>query len=144
MSESPTELDLLKLLKAVQVLERNAAVSLMYSGLRIPQFRLLDEVEKLGRCTVTELTELLAITRGTCSVLVNELLKNGLLVSIEHPSDRRSFYVSMTEHGLGKLSVARRDLGVMQKELKRQLDPAVIGPLNTFAARLLKGHQPVA
>jgi DNA-binding MarR family transcriptional regulator len=142
MSEIPIELDLLGLLKALQTLERNASVSLMYSGLRIPQFRMLNEIDRLDQCTVTELTELLSITRGSCSAQVSELVKNGLLISVEHPSDRRSFYVCLTEHGRAKLSVARRDLGVMQKELKRQLDAASIESLNAFATRMLMGHHP--
>ena len=61
-------LDVVGLLRAVQVLERNMSVALMYSGLRIPQFRLLGVLSEAEQATVTEMSEKLHITRATASV----------------------------------------------------------------------------
>ena len=62
-------LDVVGLLRAVQILERNMSVALMYSGLRIPQFRMLNVLSQAGQATVTEMSEKLHVTRATASVM---------------------------------------------------------------------------
>lgn len=125
-------LDVVALIKAVQILERNVTVALMYSGLRIPQFRLLDVLAAAGQATVTELSETLRITRATASVLVNDLIRDGVVAVVEHPGDRRSFHVRLTEHGMAKLHVARSDLGVLKNELSKNYPAEIIRTLNAF------------
>ena len=75
-------------------------VALMYSGLRIPQFRLLDLLAQAGRATVTEMSEKLHVTRATASVMINELIKAGLVTMAENIADRRSFHIYIAEPGL--------------------------------------------
>jgi len=130
-------LDVIGLLKAVQQLERNVSVSLMYSGLRLPQFRLLEVVAERGQATVTELSEQLGITRATASVLVNELIRSGSIAVIENPNDRRSFHVRLTELGSNKLGVARSDLAVFREKISRRHPPETIRLLNELAATML-------
>ena len=127
------QLDLVALIKAAQTLERNANVALMYSGLRLPQFRLLDALAGVGQATVSELSEHLNITRATTSVLVNELIRNGSLAVVENPSDRRSFHIHLTEEGLYRLQVARSDLGVLTSKVSGRYPQDVIQTLNEFA-----------
>jgi DNA-binding MarR family transcriptional regulator len=126
-------LDVVGLLKAVQTLERNVSVSLMYAGLRVPQFRLLDVLAELGQGTVTEMSAALGITRATASVMINDLLRAGIVAAVDNPSDRRSFYVRMTELGSDKLHVARSDLGVLIAKLSQRYPADVIRVLNDFA-----------
>lgn len=128
-------LNVVALIKAVQSLERNANVALMYSGLRLPQFRLMDLLAEMGQATVSALSARLNITRATTSVMVNELIRSGSAMVVENPSDRRSFHVRLTEHGLGRLQVARRDLEVLTSKLSRRYPEAVIQTLNDFARR---------
>ena len=130
------QLDLVALIKAAQTLERNANVALMYSGLRLPQFRLLDVLAGVGQATVSEMSKRLNITRATTSVLVNELIRNGSLAVIENPSDRRSFHIRLTEEGLYRLQVARSDLGVLTSKVSGRYPKDMIRTLNDFA------HQP--
>ena len=127
------QLDLVALIKAAQTLERNANVALMYSGLRLPQFRLLDVLASAGQATVSEMSERLNITRATTSVLVNELIRNGSLAVVENPSDRRSFHIHLTEEGLYRLQVARSDLGVLTSKVSGRYPQDVIQTLNEFA-----------
>lgn len=126
-------LDLVGLLRALQSLERNASVSLMYSGLRVPQFRLLDKLSEMQRATVTELSRILGITRASASVLVNELVRAGVVSVVDNEKDRRSFYVELTDLGAGKLSVARSDLSVLQRKLNARMEDETIAALNRFA-----------
>ena len=127
-------LDVLGVLKALQRLERNVSVALMYSGLRIPQFRLLSRLDEMGQATVTEMSRTLAITRATASVMINALIKSHIVAVVENPSDRRSFHIKLTELGRNKLHVARSDVAVLQSKLHQRYSPELIRQLNAFAA----------
>ncbi len=127
-------LDVVGLLKAAQILERNMTVALMYSGLRIPQFRLLEVLAAAGQATVTEMSEKLHVTRATASVMINELIKSGLVTMADNPSDRRSFHIHLTEAGVHKLGVARNDVAVFCHRLSASHTPEAIRVLNEFAA----------
>lgn len=127
-------LDVIGLLKAVQVLERNMSVALMYSGLRIPQFRLLDVLAQAGQATVTEMSAKLRVTRATASVTVNELIKSGAIEAIENFSDRRSFHIRLTDSGQQRLNVARSDLGVYCAKVSQRYSPEIIQILNAFSS----------
>jgi len=126
-------LDVFGVLQAMQQLERDVSVSLMYAGLRIPQFRLLDRLDGLGSATVTELSRELSITRSTASVLTNEMIAAGILVVEDHPQDRRSFHIHMSELGRNKLAVARSDLAVLSGKLAMRYPEELIVMLNRFA-----------
>lgn len=136
-----SQLNVSDLLRALQIVERNVSVTLMYSGLRIPQFRLLELLSDCGQATVTEVSKLLHITRATASVQINELIRSGIIAVVEHESDRRSFHLHITELGMNKLKVARSDLAVMQQKLSRLYDETILNALNAFAAATLRhGH----
>lgn len=127
------QLDVIGLLRALQALERNMSVALMYAGLRIPQFRLLDALDRMEQATVTELSQQLNITRATASVMINELLKAGIVVAVENESDRRSFHLQLTELGLNKLSVGRKDVAVYLGKVSANYPPEMVRMLNLFA-----------
>jgi len=131
------QLNIVTLIKAVQILERNANVALMYSGLRLPQFRLMEALAEAGQATVSELSETLRITRATTSVMVNELVRSGSAMMVDNPSDRRSFHVRLTDHGLGRLQVARNDLGLVTQKLSMRYSGPTIRLLNEFASQVV-------
>jgi len=112
------------------------SVSLMYSGLRVPQYRLLDVLAGMGQATVTEMSERLHVRRATASVLINELIKSGIVEVIENAADRRSFHIRLSEMGAGKLEAARKDIAVFREKLSKKYSPETIRALNEFAGRL--------
>jgi len=126
------QLDLVGLLKAVQTLERNANVALMYSGLRVPQFRLLNALAEAGQATVTEMSATLKITRATASVMINDLIRSGSVAVVENLSDRRSFHVRLSEHGLQRFQSARSDLSVLISKLSGRYPAETVRVLNEF------------
>jgi len=131
------ELNVVDLLRALQVLEKRVAVALMYSGLRVPQFRLLSLLDAHGPATVTEMSAALEVTRATVSVMVNELIRGGVVVGEENPSDRRSFHLHLTELGRNKLKVARSDMAVMQQKISGDYSDETLQLLNDFASEVL-------
>jgi DNA-binding MarR family transcriptional regulator len=133
-----SELNLIELLKSVQKLEKRVSVALMYSGLRIPQFRFLDCLESKGQATVTEMSQALGITRATASVMTNDLIAANIIAVTENEQDRRSFHIRLTEQGHHKLSVARSDVGVLQQKLSRELSGELINALTRFTRSSLR------
>lgn len=127
------QLELLDLIRATQLLERNANVALMYSGLRIPQYRLLDLLGRREQATVSEVSVALHITRATASVMINEQIRAGSLVADKHPFDRRSFHIRLTEHGLRRLQSARSDLTVLTQKISQHYPHEIVTVLNAFA-----------
>jgi DNA-binding MarR family transcriptional regulator len=136
-------LDVVGLLSAAQELERNVAISLNYSGLRVPQYRLLDLLGKTGHATVTEMSQQMDVTRATASVMINELIRTGVLAVVENPSDRRSFHVHLTERGMQKLKVARSDLSVFMDKLAVRYSPETVRHLNAFVHASRRQSLPV-
>ncbi len=130
-------LKLIDLMNALQLLEKKIAVALMYSGLRVPQFRILELLDACGEATVTEMSKRMNITRATASVMINELIKAGIVATVENPSDRRSFHINLTELGRNKLNVARSDMGVMQSKISKRYSAETIRQLNEFAQLML-------
>ncbi len=135
------QLNVAELLRALQIVERNVSVTLMYSGLRLPQFRLLELLNQHGQATVTDVSKALNITRATASVQVNEMIRSGVIAIVENETDRRSFHLHITEIGMNKLKVARSDLHVMQQKLNHHYDEETVASLNRFASVMLKQRQ---
>ena len=81
------KLQVLELLEATQQFEKKLNLALMYSGLRIPQFRVMLFLEKSGNITVSDLSRYMNVTRATMSVLVNQLLTAGEVKSRSNIKD---------------------------------------------------------
>lgn len=131
-----TQLDVLGIIKAAQQLERNASIALMYSGLRISQYRLLELVDGHADVTVTEVGKRLNITRASASVMVNELGGAGIVALEANPSDRRSFFIRITTLGKNKLNVARSDLAVYLEKISTRYPAQMLEALNRFAEEM--------
>ncbi len=127
------ELNVLEFLDGAHVIERRFALALMYTGLRIPQFRAMNFLSQSGRLTVSELSDKLGVTRASASNLVNELIKAGIATSQENESDKRSFYVSLTDSGKRRLVVARNDISIVQMSISRNFPESTIQQLNEFS-----------
>lgn len=131
------KLNVLDLLDAVQAFEQKMSLALMYSALRLPQYRVMVFLEKAGKITVTDLSKQLNVTRATMSVLVNELLKAEIVESIKNSTDKRSFYVRLTESGQKRLAVARKDLRFVEESISEHFSEERIKEINEFS-RLIR------
>ncbi len=129
-----TKLNVLDLLEAVRVYERKFTLSLTYSGLRIPQFRVIDFLDKSGKITVSDLSRHINVTRATISVLVTELITAGIVESIKNKNDKRSFYIKLTERGKTRLAVARTEISLVEEKISNGLSLDTIDCLNDFSS----------
>jgi DNA-binding MarR family transcriptional regulator len=130
-------LHIIQLLEATQIFEKKLNLALMYSGLRIPQFRAMLFLEKSGKITVSDLSRYLNVTRATMSVLVNDLLKADIVESIKNPKDKRSFYMRLTDSGLRRLSLAKREVALVEEKISSEFTPETISTLNQIVTSII-------
>ena len=130
------KLNVLELLDAVMAFEQKINLALMYSALRLPQYRVMVFLEKAGKITVTDLSKQLNVTRATMSVLVNELLKAEIVESVVNTTDKRSFYVRLTNIGLSRLNVARKDLSFVEESISENFTQDQINLFNEFSCMI--------
>jgi DNA-binding MarR family transcriptional regulator len=130
-------LQVIELLEATQQFEKKLNLALMYSGLRIPQFRVMLFLKKSGKITVSDLSRYLNVTRATMSVLVNQLLKANIVDSITNPSDKRSFYIKLTESGLRRLQLAESEAKLVEEKISKTISIETINALNEFSRAFL-------
>lgn len=126
-------LNVLEVLEATQVFERKLNLALLYSGLRLPQFKVMDFLEKAGKITVSDLSRHLSVTRATMSVLVTALIKADIVEKIMHHSDKRSFYIKLTESGFNRLEFARKEVELVVKKISNDFSEEIIIELNNFS-----------
>jgi len=135
------ELQLLDVMESVQILERKLTMSLVDSGLRMPQYRVLLILKENGSSTVSDLSLRLRITRAAASILINEMIKNGYLTTRENLEDRRSFHIVLSENGQEKFLVAQKSLYAALQKLTADFSEEIIKGLNAFSESILKGEK---
>lgn len=69
------------------------------SKLTVSQLQYIDVVHTLGKPSITELADALAITKASVTVGVNKLVRRGYVVKKQSHQDKRVFRVSLTEAG---------------------------------------------
>lgn len=134
-----SDVEILRLLEAIQVFERKINLALMYYGLRLPQYRVLDVLDKSGKITVSDLSRKFDVTRATMSVLVAKLQKAGLVVSLDNKMDKRSFYIILTDAGRARLNSAMLAFELIQKNMCKSLPDDIIDALNAFSLGVRHG-----
>lgn len=132
--------DVLELLETVQQFENKINLALMYSGLRLPQFRAMVFMEKAGKITVSDLGRQQGITSATASILVASLTEAGIIEKIANRSDKRSFYIMLTEAGLRRLQLAKTEVGLMEKQLAKNISDETLIALGNFSRAIRKTH----
>jgi DNA-binding MarR family transcriptional regulator len=98
-------------------------------GLSGPRLRLLLAVEEAGRLRMGDLAEDLGVTARTITTLVDALEREGLLVRLPDPTDRRATLLALTERARAQFEQVRR----IQMELGEEL----VAPLDQEQRRLL-------
>lgn len=130
-------LQVIELLEATQQFEKKINLALMYSGLRIPQFRVMMFLKNAGKITVSDLSRYVNVTRATMSVLVNQLLKANIVETVENPNDKRSFYIKLTASGLRRLQLAESEVKLVEEKISRDMPYETIAALNNFSRGML-------
>jgi DNA-binding MarR family transcriptional regulator len=81
------------------LLHDDMAKSLGQQGLTNSRAHLLWELQQRGPSTQTVLADALKVSARNVTGLVDALVTTGFVTREPHPTDRRAFLVSFTEHG---------------------------------------------
>jgi len=82
-----------------RVLTRGLGKRLHRSGLNMPQFFALAQLEKLGETTMGDLTEELGTTMGAVTNIIDKLVHSGYVDRRRNTEDRRVVNVALTSAG---------------------------------------------
>ncbi|MFX1371087.1 MAG: MarR family winged helix-turn-helix transcriptional regulator [Promethearchaeota archaeon] len=68
--------------------------------LTIPQYFILEQLEKHGKLQFKNLAEICYSSRSTITSVVDTMEKKGLVIRKANPEDRRSLFVKLTDKGM--------------------------------------------
>ena len=94
-----------------------------------PRLRLLLAVEEAGRLRMGDLAEDLGITARTVTTLVDALEKEGLLIRLPDPTDRRATLLELTDRARAQFEQVR--------SLQMELGEELVAPLDLQQRRQL-------
>jgi DNA-binding MarR family transcriptional regulator len=104
-----------------------------------PRLRLLLIVEEAGRMRMGDLAEDLGVTARTVTTLVDALEREGLLVRLPDPTDRRATLLSLTERARTQFEQVRNRQMELGEELLAPLDQEQRQQLLDLLNRLNRG-----
>ena len=117
--------------RIVKDLDRETArVSSSY-GLTFPQFMVLEALLNKGSLTVGEIKEKILSSNGTIPVIINNLVKQGMVRRTKDPDDQRRSLVELTDKGRELIErvypenekIFTERFGIWTKEEKKELMP---------------------
>ena len=104
--------------------------------LTIPQYYILERLEKLGKLQFTNLAEVCHSSKSTITSVVDTMEKKGLVIREANPKDRRSIFVKLTDKGINLYkSIPTNERLILN--CCKNLQPEEIDQLYTLINKLL-------
>jgi DNA-binding MarR family transcriptional regulator len=88
--------------------------------------------------TLTEVAELLAVTKQSAIKVVDEMERRGFLTRAPHPTDRRVKVLRLTEKGLAVRRAALAESRRMERELRHDVGERAVEAMRRALLRLLE------
>lgn len=92
--------------------------------LSVPQFRALAFLDRNPGACLSRVADHLGVTTATASVIIDRLVRRGLLVRADDPRERRRLVLTLTPAGLEHLDQARSATRSWMAEVLAPLAPA--------------------
>ena len=108
------------------------------SGLSTAQMHAVEIIGHHEKLRMKELAEKMGITTGTLTVMVDRLERNGLVVRQTHPTDRRSFVITLTEHGREHFEEHHQMHCLLTAEITASFDDDEMDRLKDYLERLVQ------
>jgi DNA-binding MarR family transcriptional regulator len=105
-------------------------------GLRTRHFGVLPALDLLGPCPQQQLARRLALTEATTALLVDELVKSGLVARGQDPHDRRRYALEITGPGRQRIPPMHAAQQQVEAEVASLLGAAGKRELDDILARL--------
>lgn len=114
-----------------------------WNGLRQSHFRLLTYVPAAG-INITDLAELLRMTKQGCGQFVASLSESGHLVVAENPDDRRARVVERTAMGDETVRAVNERIYRIELEWAAEVGPRRYATFRRVLEELSTGSEPAA
>lgn len=85
--------------RAAQVLHRNAAKTFKEGGLTLAQFSVLESLYHKGDMRICQIIEKTLSTGGNMTVVIDNLVKLGMIHKFVDPDDRRATMIRLSDTG---------------------------------------------
>ncbi|MFD1659485.1 MarR family winged helix-turn-helix transcriptional regulator [Streptomyces caeni] len=113
------------------------------TGLRVRHFAPLSAINTFAPCAQRQLAEHLAITEPAAAVVVDELVRAGLVRRGRDPHDRRRYALELTGRGRESLATVGKAVEELQSDVAGMLGAGGDAELRTLLFKLLE-HQHTA
>ena len=108
------------------LLRRRGDAMVADAGLRIRNFAALFAISKLGPCPQQQFARYLAVTEAAAALIVDDLVRAGLVARGQDPVDRRRYALELTALGGQRLTLLRDAMDRLQADVVATLG----GPAN--------------
>lgn len=115
------------------------AADVLSPGLEHSGYALVVVIERLGQAHACELADVMGLDKSTVSRLLASLAHRDLIERTTDPTDRRSYVVSLSEHGRARLAAARDEHSADLARVLADWSPEEIGDAVRLIARLTDG-----
>lgn len=127
------------LIKSSRILKGALDKRLMEYGVTARQFSVLNQIAmRNGDITSAEVAEKLEVDRPTISGVIHRLEKNGLLIKLENPEDRRSAFLALNGQGLEMVEELRGVSDQVNRELFEIFHDDEIADMKSYFMRLMR------
>ncbi len=106
------------------------------TGITLPQMHTLEILGSAGQLRMKELAEKMGITTGALTVMVDRLVRAGLVARQPNQEDRRSIHVALTPEGEKYFLEHHKLHGQLTHELASALEPEELTALLAIIPKL--------
>lgn len=99
MERKCSNLPYLVLLQTSKAVQERMRLELTKNNLSITEFSVLEVLYHKGRQTINEIGNMVLISSGSMTYVIDKLEKKGLLKRVACPNDRRAIHVTLTDAG---------------------------------------------
>jgi DNA-binding MarR family transcriptional regulator len=100
----PSSVQLMEQFRAIaHVIHNRTNARMSAAGLSVARFRVLSALQSAGRIRMNELSAALGVVPRTVTTIVDAMEKDGMMVRLSDPADRRATLLEITQEGLSQL-----------------------------------------
>ncbi|GHV26405.1 hypothetical protein FACS18948_1980 [Clostridia bacterium] len=88
--------------------------------------------------TFSDLAEKMEISKPAVTAVANKLIDKGLAVKSQTPQDARSFYIILTEKGLGVWGISKMADAILEEQIRARLSEDEVRQLANLLGKITK------
>lgn len=106
--------------------------------LTINHYEYLDRIYQLDAPTLSQLADDMTLSKPSVTVMVNKLIKEGLVEKKQDDEDKRVFHVKLTTLGYEVLTIERDTFMMMTTKILKNLNPSEQASLKALLEKAIE------